>query len=630
MEYPHLFSPIQLNNLTLRNRIVAAPIGELYEPKARGGAGLVVCGHTIVEPGRSSFASGEEPTAFFKYEVEKTRQKIRACHRYGARASIEIFHAGQYARVKDHAWGPCSFTREDNVEVKALDSPEMERIAGLFAEAAQQAKTLGFDAIFLHFGHGWLAAQFLSPLFNHRTDEYGGSLPNRARFPLLILRKIREAVGPDFPVDMRISGEECVPGSIRFEDTLAFIQMAEPYIDGVQISAGLDINHEGNVHMATTNFKEHMPNLKWARTVKKTCPGLVVSVVGAIMNPSEAEQILANGDVDLVAFGRAFIADPNWPNKAREGRTCDIVPCLRCLQCYHIATNRQNVGCSVNPRYCNETLIPERMIPAEQAQRVVIVGAGPAGLNAAITASRRGHEVIVLEKSGMIGGALNTIAQEYYKEDIRSYRDYLANQFAQCDIDLRLNTAADRSIIEALHPQALIIACGAQPVTPPVPGIDQSFVVGFTEAIHHPERIGKQVVIIGGGTIGAEIGLELAEREGRQVTIVEMTDTLASQGNLLYRIALRQKLDSLTTFTALTRIRCVRIGNQEVEVIHQKETRKLKADTVIIAAGVRPDRAFVNSLYGICPQTFEAGDALQPRKIQEAVFEGTGVALSIG
>ncbi len=157
MEYPHLFSPIQLNKLTLRNRIVAAPIGELYEPKARGGAGLVVCGHTIVEPGRSSFASGEEPTAFFKYEVEKTRQKIRACHRYGARASIEIFHAGQYARVKDHAWGPCSLIREDGVEVKALDSAEMERIAGLFAEAAQQAKTLGFDAIFLHFGHGWLA-----------------------------------------------------------------------------------------------------------------------------------------------------------------------------------------------------------------------------------------------------------------------------------------------------------------------------------------------------------------------------------------------------------------------------------------------------------------------------------------
>ena len=184
-------------------------------------------------------------------------------------------------------------------------------------------------------------------------------------------------------------------------------------------------------------------------------------------------------------------------------------------------------------------------------------------------------------------------------------------------------------MIEALHPQALIIACGAQPVTPPVPGIDQSFVMGFTEAIHHPERIGKQVVIIGGGTIGAEIGLELAERKGRQVTIVEMTDTLASQGNLLYRIALRQKLDPLTNFTALTETRCIQIGDHEVEILHQTEQRKLKADTVIIAAGVRTNRAFVNSLYGICPQTFEVGDALQPRKIQEAVFEGTGVALSI-
>lgn len=212
MEYNHLFSPMKLNQLMLKNRIVAAPIGEEYAPKALGGAGLVICGHTVVEPGRSSFASGSEQSAFFKYEVERTQEKIRQCHMAGARASIEIFHAGQYARVnpRDYAVGPCSFIREDGVEIRALTPEDMERTAELFAQSSKEAKELGFDAIFLHFAHGWLPAQFLSPLFNHREDEYGGSLENRVKFPLLILKKIREAVGKDFPVEMRVSGEECV------------------------------------------------------------------------------------------------------------------------------------------------------------------------------------------------------------------------------------------------------------------------------------------------------------------------------------------------------------------------------------------------------------------------------------
>lgn len=632
MKYEKLFSTMKLNGLTLRNRIVAAPIGEEYASKAVGGAGLVVCGHTIVEQGRSSFASGEEQTAFYKYEVERTQAKIRQCHTAGARASIEIFHAGAYARVTkgNYAVGPCSYIRDDGVEVKALDSEGMNRIAGLYAESAKNAKDLGFDSIFLHFAHGWLPAEFISPLFNHRQDEYGGSIENRAKFPLQILKEIREAVGPAFPVEMRISGEECVPGSIEFKDTLAFILLAEPYIDGVQISAGLDINHEGNVRMATTNFCEHMPNVKWAREVKKNVKKIKVSVVGAVMNPDEAEQLLENGDVDYVAFGRSFLADPDWPNKAMSGHEDDIVPCIRCLQCYHISTNRRNVGCSVNPRYHNEAFMPAKIEKAITSKKVVVIGAGPAGITAALTAKQRGHEVVLLEKNSYVGGTLHLIAQEHYKEDIRLYLQYLKKQVEKSGVNIRLNCAATPEMIRDMKPDAVIIACGGEPFLPRIDGISSENVIGYQEAISKSKPIGQNVVIIGGGTIGAELALELAELERKHVTIIEMTSEIAVQGNMLYKIALRQKFDKLNNLDIYRNASCKSVSEGKVRFVNMDGSEQLlEADTVIISTGVHTNRKLVDSFYGITPETFEIGDALKPRKIQEAVLEGYGIAVNL-
>lgn len=632
-KYKTLFSPIKINNLILKNRIVAAPIGEEFEPKANGGAAIVVCGHTVIEPGKSSFASGNEQSAFFKYEVERTQEKIRICHKAGARASIELFHAGQYARVNpgDHAWGPVDMVREDGVKVVALDEKEMNRIADLWADSAKQAKNLGFDAIFMHFGHGWLAAEFLSPLFNFRTDEYGGSLENRAKFPLMILKKVREAVGPDFPIDMRISGEECVPGSISFEDTKQFILWAEDYIDSVQISAGLDINHEGNVHMATTNFKEHMPNLHWAREVKKAVKKIKVAVVGAIMTPDEAESILANGDVDLVAYGRSFIADPDWPNKARLGKEDDISPCIRCLQCYHISTNRRNVGCSVNPIYHNEKFLSKELKMAETKKRVVVIGAGPAGITNAVTLSKRGHEVILLEKNNFVGGTLDLISKENYKEDIKYYLGYLKKQLAKSNVDLRLNTEATHDFVESLNPDAIVVATGANPIHIKTEGDDKPHVISYKEAILNEEKIGDYPLIIGGGTIGAEIALELTEIKGKHPTIVELGSELAIQGNMLYKIALRQKYDGLKeSIPVYYQSTCQKINDDSAVIVSKNgETTTIKADTVIMCVGVKSDRSLVESFYGITSEIYEIGDCLKPRKIQEAVFEGYSTATVI-
>lgn len=629
MKYKHLFSPIQFNGIILKNRIIAAPIGNEYEEKALGGAALVVCGHSIVEYGRSSFASGYEQSAFYKYEVEKTQQKIRTCHKGGAKASIELFHAGLYARAlpDTHVWGPCAFVRDDGVEVKALDEENMRRIVELYAHEAKNAKDLGFDAIFLHFGHGWLPAQFLSPLFNHRTDEYGGCIENRSKFPLMILKRIREVVGPSYPIEMRISGEECVPGSIKFEDTLSFILMAEPYIDSVQISAGLDINYEGNVRCASTNLVEHMPNLDWAKEVKKQVKCINVSMVGAIMGPDEAEEILSKGYVDTVAFGRSFNADPAWPNKAREGREEDIRPCLRCNQCYHITTYRRNVGCSVNPRYHNEDIIGKELIPTKNPKKVVIIGAGPAGMNCAITASKRGHEVVLLEKKDSVGGALNLIAKEHYKVDVAKYLQYLKVQLSKSAVDVRLNCEATVQMVKDLHPEVLVLALGGEPVVLPIPGVDLPHVMTYEQAINHPERIGDNPLIIGGGTIGLELAIELSELKGKQVTIVELQDKLAAQGNMLYRIALRQKYESLKSpLNIYCETRVTEISSNSVAVLKKKgESETISADTVILCTGVKPRREHLNEFYGITPETYEIGDIIRPRLIQEATFEGYGI-----
>lgn len=631
MKYEKLFSPIKINKMIVRNRIVAAPISETYEEKALGGAGIVICGHTVVEPGRSSFASGEEQSGFFKYEVEKTQSKIRKAHKGGAKASLEIFHAGQYARVNegDYAIGPVDLIREDGVEIKAMDEKMMKYTAERFAQAALDAKNLGFDMIFMHFGHGWLPSQFLSPLFNSREDEYGGSIENRIRFPKMILEYVREAVGSDFPIDMRVSAVEWVEGSIDFEDTKYFVKSVEHLIDSVQISAGLDINHEGNVHMVTTNFKPHMVNADYAKEIKDEV-NIPVACVGAVLNPDQAEQLLADGKVDLVAFGRSFLADPDWPNKAKSGREDDIVPCLRCLQCYHISTNRRNVGCSVNPRYCNEDFIDKELIIAKEKKHVVIIGAGPAGLKAAITADRRGHRVTLLEKTNHIGGALELICKEHYKDDIRNYMKYLKIQLEKSSVDVKLNFNATPAEVKKINPDVIVIAVGAKAITPPIKGIQHQNVLSFEDAISNKEKIGNNVVIIGGGTIGAEIGLELAELKNKNVTIVERGNEIASQGNMLYKIALRQKMDVLTNLNNLLNTLCLRINESNVIVKDNSGNEQvLPADTVIIATGVKSNRETADSFYNICADTYEIGDCIRPRKIMEATFEGYSIATVI-
>ncbi len=624
--YPHLFSPIKLGDVLVQNRIVANPMSEHYEDRCRGGAGIVICGHTIVEPGRSSWMSADEPHAFSKYEREATVARARMARMAGSAASIELAHAGLYARTVDYAMGPDSFVREDGVEVRAMTPEMMDHTAACWAQTCVDARRAGFDMVFLHFGHGWLMGQFLSPLFNHRADDYGGSIENRMRFPLQVLRACREAVGPRFPMEMRLSADEWMPGGIALEDVLAFCREAQAYVTSIQVSCGLDIEHEANVHTSATNLDPHLLNIELARAVKSAVD-VPVTLVGSVETPEEAEEAIAGGACDMVALARALAADPLWPAKARDGRADEIVPCLRCLQCYHISTDRWNVGCSVNPRFGNESFVPFAVEPAKVKKRVLVVGAGPAGVMAAVTAHARGHEVVLAERSESVGGTVRLIAQESHKEDAARYLRYMRNEVdglcGKDGFELRLGQEVTSEVVAELAPDAVVVAVGAEPFEPPIPGIDGPEVIPFVEAIPHIQELGERVVIVGGGTIGAELALELAEM-GRRVCVVERGDELASRGNSLFKIALRQMFDKQDgRIEVLLGTACSSIEEGRVVVSAADGTESaLACDSVVTALGVHPRSAVVESLSGIAPQTIVVGDCRRARVIKDAVFEG--------
>jgi len=628
MMFDSLFEPITINGMILKNRIMAAPTGDLFEEKAIGGAALVVAGHAIVEPGRSSFSSGGEPWPFEKYQREATHDRVMVIHSGGARASIEIFHGGLHARVIDYAKGPCSFIREDGVEVRGMDEPMMQETLDWYSKTCEGALKAGFDSVFLHFGHGWLPAQFLSPLYNHRYDEYGGSLENRARFPLRILETVRQAVGPRYPVEMRISASEWVPDGIDFRDVVAFAKMAEPFVDTIQVSSGIDINKVANVHTITTNLEEPMPNLEWAREVKRAV-GIPVSVVGAVLTPEMADEAISRGDVDFVSLGRELIADPQWPRKASEDRPEDIVPCLRCSNCYHIASDHWNVGCSVNPRFHHETFIPRKVPPAEVHKKILIVGGGPGGMEAAITAHDRGHSVTLIEKEQELGGMLRFIAMEPHKSEVVRLLERFKTQISRRGIDVRLGETVTADTIAVLKPDAVCICIGAKERVPRITGIDNKRVMTGTASIASRETLGRRVVILGGGSIGCEMALSLAE-EGHEVTVIEMSSMLAGNANGLYREAIRQKFCLHENIRMLLGSSCLEVTDTDVVFSGPTgEKTAIPYDNMVVSTGMTTRQGEVEGLYGVIRNTVSIGDCVKPSNIMNAVFEGRSFGLSV-
>lgn len=616
-EFRILFEPIRVNQLTLANRIMAAPTTPRLPEQDLCKAGVIILGCGGIDyPG----AWWDTPYLFSKYERERTRKTLCEMKRGGSLVSLELMHMGLYDRVKEGAVpGPCEGFNEEGTPVRALSGPELETIAERFGKSARDARDFGFDMVMLHFAHGWLPAQFLSPAWNHRQDAFGGSYENRARFPLMILKKVREAVGADFPVDLRISAVEWIEGGIEFADTLRFLQDAQPYIDMVNISAGTDMNKKGCIHMATTSLSRPCANVEYAAEVKKHLQ-IPVAVVGGISTPQQAVEILRRQQADIVTLGRALIADPFWVRKVMEGREEEIVPCQRCLYCMHWASDHREVCCSVNPRYRRESLIPAEILPARSAKRVVIIGGGAAGMKAAITAKQRGHTVTLFEKRPLLGGVLHHSDHLPDKIELQRYLRYLVHEIHRLSIDVRCAHEPSREEIAALHPDVLFLAVGAHARTLPLDGVMYS--MQALEAFERIDDLHGSYVIIGGGSIGCELALELDQR-GCRTTILEAGDRLHRQDNLAYDLAMEERLAACSHLQIHTDALCTSITQEGVYFTDGSNSTQFVQGKAILACGMLPDQETCERYEGLAQETYRIGDCKKVGKIKETCADGT-------
>ena len=644
MSYEKLLRPITLAGLTLKNRMFSAPtsLAELgpdehynddnihyYKLRAQGGAALVCVGDVIVdlETGRShpQQAGLDDPSAI-PYFVKMTD----AIHTGGAAAEVEIDHGGALCDPAfiggKSAFGPSGYIDDWGDEVLEMTEEQIYEVAEAYGRAAATAKAVGFDMVMIHMGHGWLCHQFISEVTNHRTDKWGGSFENRMRFPLLVVEKVRQAVGRRFPIDVRISGSERMPGGYGIETGVEIAKALDGKVDLIHVSAGTQQDEYSAVLMHPGAFQKHGENSGLAAEIKKHVK-TPVATVGAFSEPDKMEAFMEESDVDVICMGRALIADPFLPRKIFRNQVQDIRPCLRCGECQSGMMKNRVMRCAVNPIIGREVEV-FHPIPTNEKRKVLIVGGGPAGMTAALTAYQRGHTVTLVEKSDRLGG-LKYADNAEFKCNIKRYRDMTAEQVMCLPIDIRLNTVVTDELVAEVNPDVIIAAVGADPLRLPLPGIDSPKVI-FGADIRRDTKMGKNVVVIGGGLIGCEEGVQLAN-EGHNVSIIEMNSELAPDCGRMHRISLMHEVEAAETLTPYTGYSCTGITDEGVTARDPDGVEHLfPADTIVMAAGMSPRTAEVERLRAYGREFYTVGDAIRARQIGQATREAYDAVINMG
>lgn len=645
-KYPHLTSPIQLGRVTFRNRIFSAPMGAtditadccpgprtqgFYELRAKGGAASVTVSELVVHP---------ETDGSHMLHLNLETVGCLAAHtfvadairRHGSVPSIELSHSGQYAgtymsdknkKASLNQWGPSDGTRPDGRPVKALSKEQIKDIVKAYGENAALCKRAGYEMIMVHAGHGWLIQQFLSPYQNFRTDEYGGSLENRVRFCREVLTAVREAVGPGFPIEVRLSGSELFDGGYGIEDGIKIAQAVEDLVDLIHVSAGS--YQFGFFNTTPPMFDEHGVNVWLAAEIKKHVKK-PVATIGALSDPEQMERIIAEGKADVVYMGRQLLADPFHPQKVMANQADRIVKCLRCYTCMAERPVTFTRRCAVNPLIGREIEGME-VTPAARSKKVMVVGAGVAGLKAAVTAAQRGHKVILCEKTDKVGGILKSEQAIPFKREMYELGLVLERQAQDEGVEIRLNTTVTPEYVEKEGVDALILAVGSTPVVPPIPGIDSDNVIIVNDYYLNKEKVGDSVVVLGGGLAGCECAVHLG-MEGKKVELVEMRDTLAPDCNIRHRPILMRKVAEFTT--AHTEYAGQKITSEGV-ICKDKDGNEVlvPGKTVVCAVGQRSNRADVDALRYCAPFVREIGDCIRPANITKAIYEAYHAALDI-
>lgn len=638
-----LFEPGKIGRLNLKNRIVMAPmtVGGLVEPdgrlservidyfvaRARGGAGLIITPIFRVTREIEQF-----PNMPYSYNLmidnniylSRLSELADAVHDYGAKLCVQLT-AGlgrvigvAYVRA-GQAVGPsvipCFWDK--NYQTRALTIEEIERLVKSFQSSAELVAAAGVDAIELHGHEGYLFDEFMTALWNKRTDKYGGDLSGRLRFPCDVIEAIHKGAGKDFPVIYRYGLTHYIEGGRTIEEGLEIARRLESAgVDAFDIDAG-GYDNWYIAHPPTTMPPGNMVHL--AEMVRKTV-SVPVMAVGKLGYPDLAEQVLQEGKADFIALGRALLADSEWANKVREGRVEDICPCIGDHECLRrTAIHRKYIGCAVNAAVGKEREFT--ITPAARKKSVLVIGGGPAGMEAARVAALRGHQVMLWEKEQVLGGNLIPASVPGFKQDYRSLVDYLSTQIGKLGVEVELGKKATVASIRKIKPDVVFIATGATPVIPEIPGIDRENVIGAIDLLLGKKKVGDNVAVIGGNLVGCETALYLA-REGKKVTVVEALGSIARDAVLANRMHI-EKLFSDLGVTVMTGSCLIEVTGDGIVVadINGKK-RNLKVDNAIIAVGLKSRDELSSTLKDKIPEVYTVGDCVAPRKVVDAIWEG--------
>lgn len=634
--YDHVLSPFSFGKVTAKNRIELSPAGYMlanadgtsnlevlafYERIAKGGAGIVTIGESAID---YEYADNHKPAINMGSDasIPGLFRINEAVSKYGALLSIELQHSGSHMKTRTVTIGPTAIPPADTNDPNSpycieMDQAMIDEVVKHWADAAERCVKAGLKMVMLHGGHGHLLAQFVSPFANKRTDKYGGSLENRARFPIEVLTAIKERC-PDLTIEYRISADELVEGGMKPDEVIEFVKLIEDKIDLLHVSVGYLSEARTLPRMIQPTYYPHMLNVHYAEYFKKHLK-VPITTVGSISTMEDAEEIIASGKADIVAMARAIFADNDIVNNAKFGRADKTRPCLRCYNCNKRTTSYLPIRCSVNPELGRALVIGE-IKPAVETKKLVVIGGGPGGMRAAMTASRRGIKTVLFEKEPVLGGNLRMASELSIKADMRKYLDWLIRTTMEDpSVEVRLNTPATREAVLAEKPDAVIIAAGSTPILPKFKGAETNNVMWVGDAYKDLGKIGDRVLIVGAGNTGAETALSLT-KDGKQVTIVDMMseDKIRPQWTVGLGYLLEENGARFIFETGLASI------TPEGAMVKPKDGEEylIPADTVILSLGFRSRKDIAEEFADIVPHTYIIGDNKFPDSSMEATHDG--------
>lgn len=634
--FRYIFNPISLGKIEIKNRLAMAPIGGYHpdrqiadrlipylEARSRGGVGLFISeGFQATRYGNAVLAGAYEDR--FMSSLQKY---ARATRKFGSAAFMQMMALG--GKDTGETYAPSSIESPQFINrPKEFSKEQIEEIIQDFVQSARRAQEAGFDGVELHGAHSYLVGQFMSPHFNRRDDDYGGDFDRRMRVPTEIMRGIRETCGKEFPVGFKFSAWEQLPNGVNHE---------------LAVKIGQRMADESVVylHVQTSDFYPPaairspypaMPPMysprntlsELSENLKKHISNAPIMCAAGIIDPGEADTLIAERKADMVAIGRALLADPEWPNKAKQGNR--IRPCIRCNVCHHkVVAVEEAIACTVNPYLEREN--EEPLIEARIKKDVMVVGSGPAGMLCALIASRRGHRVTLYEQQDELGGLLIPGSTPPFKRDVRALLDYYRAEIKDSEVEVKLNKKVTPELVREIKADVLVVAIGAEPTRLKIPGGDSKHVMSAVDALTDADEVkGDHVVVIGGGDVGCETALYLSKL-GKDVAIVEVLDDILMVNEIKNNSTVLRELLEKAPVKTCTSSQVQEIMASAIRIAHKNGKRaELLADSVVLAVGLAPDKTVVQQLTNACASSFSIGDCVNPARILEAVADADRIA----